>query len=426
MPPDVAYQVIHDELMLDGNARLNVATFVSTWMEPQAERLIAECLDKNMIDKDEYPQTAEIESRCVGILSHLWRAPDGDAGDGLLDDGLERGCDARRPRAQAPLAEAARRRGQAGRRAQPRDGHQRPGLLGEVRELLGRRDAARAHGGRPLPPVGRGGREALRREHDRRRRHPRLDLRRLLRAGEGDLRRARHASERHRARRPGARRRRVGRVRGAVPRPRCRVGLPATARRLDQRVGTQVRARVPGRGLGRVARRRRAAGGPDLLGQLPRRQHADVRAQLLAPRRADRGAVLQLPPPRVRRLPEGARLRAGGGDAPRGQDRRGRPVRARDARRRAAGVRLPARRGRRQLHRLRRLERPAGARLAGARRTRSPTNRTDLDALRVVVRRGFTHDLADLLVADLERQLPRLQRQPEPVHDAGSGTGFAH
>ena len=54
MPPDVAYQIIHDELMLDGNARLNVATFVSTWMEPQAEKLMAECFDKNMIDKDEY------------------------------------------------------------------------------------------------------------------------------------------------------------------------------------------------------------------------------------------------------------------------------------------------------------------------------------------------------------------------------------
>jgi glutamate decarboxylase len=76
LPPDVAYQVIHDELMLDGNARLNVATFVTTWMEPQAEKLIAECLDKNMIDKDEYPQTAEIESRCVAILGNLWHAPD--------------------------------------------------------------------------------------------------------------------------------------------------------------------------------------------------------------------------------------------------------------------------------------------------------------------------------------------------------------
>jgi glutamate decarboxylase len=74
--PDVAYQIIHDELMLDGNARLNAATFVSTWMEPQAERLMIECFDKNMIDKDEYPQTADLEMRCVNILSRLWHAPD--------------------------------------------------------------------------------------------------------------------------------------------------------------------------------------------------------------------------------------------------------------------------------------------------------------------------------------------------------------
>ena len=67
--------------MLDGNARLNLATFVTTWMEPQAEQLMAECLDKNMIDKDEYPQTAELEMRCVNILSRLWHAPDADAGD---------------------------------------------------------------------------------------------------------------------------------------------------------------------------------------------------------------------------------------------------------------------------------------------------------------------------------------------------------
>jgi len=79
--PDTAYQIIHDELMLDGNARLNLATFVSTWMEPQAEKLMAECLDKNMIDKDEYPQTAELERRCVNILAGLWNAEaaDGDA-----------------------------------------------------------------------------------------------------------------------------------------------------------------------------------------------------------------------------------------------------------------------------------------------------------------------------------------------------------
>jgi glutamate decarboxylase len=55
-----------------------------------------------------------------------------------------------------------------------------------------------------------------------------------------------------------------------------------------------------------------------------------------------------------------------------------------------------------------------------------PENRTDLAALRVVVRRGFTHDLADLLVEDLKRQLPRLQSQQAPAHDATTGTAFAH
>ncbi len=87
LPPDVAYQMIHDELMLDGNARLNVATFVTTWMEPQAEKLMAECLDKNMIDKDEYPQTAEIEMRCVNILSRLWHAPDAEEATGCSTTG---------------------------------------------------------------------------------------------------------------------------------------------------------------------------------------------------------------------------------------------------------------------------------------------------------------------------------------------------
>jgi glutamate decarboxylase len=73
--PDTALQTVRDELILDGNARLNLATFVTTWMEPQAQQLMAECFDKNMIDKDEYPQTAELERRCVNILADLWHAP---------------------------------------------------------------------------------------------------------------------------------------------------------------------------------------------------------------------------------------------------------------------------------------------------------------------------------------------------------------
>jgi glutamate decarboxylase len=77
--PRTALQVVRDELILDGNARLNLATFVTTWMEPEAEQLMAECAPKNMIDKDEYPQTAELEKRCVNIIGHLWHAPAGDS-----------------------------------------------------------------------------------------------------------------------------------------------------------------------------------------------------------------------------------------------------------------------------------------------------------------------------------------------------------
>jgi glutamate decarboxylase len=74
--PDAAYQLVHDELLLDGNSRQNLATFCQTWVEPQIQKLMDECLGKNLIDKDEYPQTAELESRCVHMLSDLWNSPD--------------------------------------------------------------------------------------------------------------------------------------------------------------------------------------------------------------------------------------------------------------------------------------------------------------------------------------------------------------
>src|SRR5436305_12070256 len=71
MLPQTAYQVVLDEVMLDGNARFNLATFVTTWMDEEADRLYAATFDKNMIDKDEYPQTADIEERCVRMLRNL-------------------------------------------------------------------------------------------------------------------------------------------------------------------------------------------------------------------------------------------------------------------------------------------------------------------------------------------------------------------
>jgi glutamate decarboxylase len=76
MDPAAAYRFIHDELMLDGSSRLNLATFVTTWMDPEAELLMAETFDKNMIDKDEYPATAAMEQRCVCMVADLFHAED--------------------------------------------------------------------------------------------------------------------------------------------------------------------------------------------------------------------------------------------------------------------------------------------------------------------------------------------------------------
>jgi glutamate decarboxylase len=92
MLPNTALQVVRDELILDGSSRLNLATFVTTWMEPQASQLMAENFDKNMIDKDEYPQTSELERRCVSILADLWHAPAGSGAPGCSTTGSSEGC----------------------------------------------------------------------------------------------------------------------------------------------------------------------------------------------------------------------------------------------------------------------------------------------------------------------------------------------
>ncbi len=76
MEPALAYRLIKDELQLDGNPALNLATFVTTWMEPEAERLMSETLHKNYIDQDEYPLTTDMQNRCVNMLARLYHAPD--------------------------------------------------------------------------------------------------------------------------------------------------------------------------------------------------------------------------------------------------------------------------------------------------------------------------------------------------------------
>lgn len=77
MPARAAYQLIHDELNLDGNPALNLASFVTTWMEPEAQALATETLNRNFVDQDEYPQTEQIHQRVVSMIGQLFHAPDG-------------------------------------------------------------------------------------------------------------------------------------------------------------------------------------------------------------------------------------------------------------------------------------------------------------------------------------------------------------
>ena len=70
-----AMRLVGEELILDGIPQRNLATFVTTWMEPEAQRIIAENLHRNFIDHAEYPQTAEIEQRCIRMLASLFHAP---------------------------------------------------------------------------------------------------------------------------------------------------------------------------------------------------------------------------------------------------------------------------------------------------------------------------------------------------------------
>ncbi|BCP55550.1 glutamate decarboxylase [Kaistia sp. 32K] len=74
--PRHVFAAVRDELMLDGNSRQNLATFCQTWVDDEIRDLMALSIDKNMIDKDEYPQTAEIEARCVAMIADLWNSPD--------------------------------------------------------------------------------------------------------------------------------------------------------------------------------------------------------------------------------------------------------------------------------------------------------------------------------------------------------------
>ena len=88
----LVYNTISDQLILDGNAKQNLATFVATYMEPEVSKLMGEVANKNMIDKDEYPQTADIENKCIEIIANLWNAPDIENIIGCSTTGSSEAC----------------------------------------------------------------------------------------------------------------------------------------------------------------------------------------------------------------------------------------------------------------------------------------------------------------------------------------------
>ncbi|TGJ87597.1 hypothetical protein E0Z10_g1164 [Xylaria hypoxylon] len=86
-PADTVYQLLHDELELDGRPNLNLASFVSTYMEPNATQLMAENLSKNLADNDEYPAMMAIHERCISILGQLWGVNKGEKAVGTATTG---------------------------------------------------------------------------------------------------------------------------------------------------------------------------------------------------------------------------------------------------------------------------------------------------------------------------------------------------
>jgi glutamate/tyrosine decarboxylase-like PLP-dependent enzyme len=171
MPAQDAMRLVGEEILLDGLPMRNLATFVTTWMEPEATRLITDALHTNFIDHAEYPQTAEIEQRCIRMIADLFNAP-----------GETTGARTQGSSEAIMLGALSLKWKWRARREAAGKSTDRPNLvLGEVLSLFRRRAAHRPAGEGQVHdrPRGRGG--AHRREHDRCRRGAGNDLHRALR-----------------------------------------------------------------------------------------------------------------------------------------------------------------------------------------------------------------------------------------------------
>ena len=328
IPPHTAYQLIHDELLLDGNARLNLATFVTTWMEPQAQALMAECARQEHDRQGRVPADRRARAALRGDPGRPVARAGPEAGHRLLDHRLQRGLHARRASPSSAAGCAPTRRATTpAARPEPGDGRQRAGLLGEVLQLLGGRGAHRADGGRPVPPAAPSRRWRCCDENT-------IGVVAILGstfdgsyepvqeicAALDDLQASAPAwTSRCTSTAPPA----PWSRRSSTPTWSGTSGCPGWPRSTPP--GHKYGLVYPGVGWALWRDDRGAARGTGLQGQLPGRRHADLRAELLPPRRRSGRAVLQLPATGLRRLPRGAAV------LPRGRPSTWRPASRRSA-----------------------------------------------------------------------------------------------
>jgi hypothetical protein len=324
MPREVAYRMIKDDLSLDGNPMLNLASFVTTYMEKEAEDLMAEAFPKNFIDYEEYPMSADIQNRCVSMIARLFNAP-ATAGDTAIGTSTVGSSEA------IMLGVLAMKKKWANKRRAEGKSTDRPNIVmnsavqvcwekaaryfeveekyvycteeryvidpEEAVKLVDENTVSRYVALRRVVIYGlkEGANGGL---TDRHLCHPRQHLHGRIRRHQAHQRPP--SREEHRHGHP--RRRRLRRLRRPLRRPRPGMGLSPRESREHQRLRPQIRTGLPRRRLGRLEKRRLPPQRTRLQHQLPRRRPSLLHAKLLQRRVAGHRAVLPAHPPRQARV----------------------------------------------------------------------------------------------------------------------------